>query len=766
MISRFPIFRFFFLAWSLAFASNVQAADVVGRVVDAETRQALERAHVEWLDTSGETVAVATADASGRFAFFQPGKVDGSFRVSRVGYRTVVHRIALSGELLFGLTPSILEGEEIVVSASRYAENILSAPISIAKVDGSDIQRDATGATYVSHLKGVKGLDYTQVGLFDERINARGYNEAFNTRMLVLTDGRISRTGGGHPLYGPTLPKDDLQDIEVIVGPGSALYGPDAINGVLSLRSKGPRSYQGTTVSISGGNRSVFKSRLRHAGMSGQFGFKVAADYQRGENWGEARAFTSQDGSRSVLDDPDFTSQFQTVSVGFYYYPNEKGELSFRSGLTLMDQMFLNPIARSQTKSYVNYFSQLTYQDNNWYINLYRTGDDSRDTFSLNTRAILMAEGLPREDAEQMALDRSEWSFWEGEARYAAHHNRGRAMGGVTFRHDRSKGPLFEGGEATAKLFGAYAQIDAWVNPWLHLTFAGRFDDPETYEAQFSPKAGVVIKPTPTVAIRGTYNRAYKSPTLSQQFALLPVFPGLTGRGNASGFRFASLAGAPLPLEYVNGVAPLVPEDVETFEGGFKGLLENRAFVDLSVYRSRYRNFISGAVPISNAQAGIVIVDESGMPIVEETLSNINFGEQNVTGIDAGIHYYARDEVVLSGNVSFLDADTLEDDRGLSQPFNTPEVTLKAGILWRDFFFRGLTTGLSFRHVSEYDFRSGVLTGVVPAYTVIDLDVSIKVRERLRYGVSIRNLLDNDHIEFGGGPKIGMVAVGELQCEL
>ena len=109
--------------------------------------------------------------------------------------------------MVFGLTPSMLEGEEIVVSASRYAEDVLSAPISISRVDDSEIQRKPIAASYSSLLDGVKGIDYTQVGLFDERFNARGYNEAFNTRMLVLTDGRLSRTGGGHPLYGPTLPK-------------------------------------------------------------------------------------------------------------------------------------------------------------------------------------------------------------------------------------------------------------------------------------------------------------------------------------------------------------------------------------------------------------------------------------------------------------------------------------------------------------------------------------------------------------------------------
>ena len=751
----------------LVVSQPVDAEGLSGRVVDAETNAALEGALIEELDAGGERVRSTLAHADGGFSLPE-GSGDGHrLRVSRVGYRPVIHGITeLPRKMVFGLTPSMLAGEEIVVSASRYAENILGAPISIEKVDGAEIQRATIGASYASLLDGVKGMDYTQVGLFDERFNARGYNEAFNTRMVVLTDGRLSRTGGGHPLYGPTLPKDDLRDIEVIVGPGSALYGPDAINGVVSLRSKGPREYHGTSVSLSGGNRSIAKGRFRHAGLNGQWGYKLAADYQRGESWGEARTFTSQDGSRSVLDDPDFASEFKTATVGLYYYPTDKGEWSLTSGLTVMDQVFLNPIARSQTKGYVNYFSQMKYSDDHWYINVYRAGDDSRNTFSLNTRASLMAAGLPREQAEEMALDRSEWGFWEGEARYTTSHKLGRATVGGSFRHDTSTGPLFEGGESSARLFGAYGQVDVTPSPWLQLTFAGRYDDPETYDSQFSPKIGLILKPISNVAFRGTYNRAYKSPTLSQQFALLPIFPGLTGRGNGKGFQFASLTGGPLPPAYSSGVNPLVPEDVETVEVGFKGIFGQRAFIDVSAYRSHYQNFISGAIPISDIQRGVVIVDGTGAPILEETLSNVNFGEQNVIGFDVGVNFYATDRVVLMGNASFLDADTLADARGLTQPFNTPAATIKLGMRWREAIVEGLTLGVGVRRVSEYDFRSGVLTGRVPAYTVTDLDLAYRTLNGLTYRASIKNLLDNTHIEFGGGPEIGLMAVAEIQFEL
>src|SRR5207302_6950220 len=90
-------------------------------------------------------------------------------------------------------------------------------------------------------------------------------------------------------------PKVDLAGLEVLIGPGSALYGPDASNGVLSLRTKDPRQYKGATLEVTGGNRSYGDIQGRYAGATsdGAFGYKVSGEYQRANDWADYLCYTS-----------------------------------------------------------------------------------------------------------------------------------------------------------------------------------------------------------------------------------------------------------------------------------------------------------------------------------------------------------------------------------------------------------------------------------------------------------------------------------------
>ena len=123
---------------------------------------------------------------------------------------------------------------------------------------------NAVGNNFAGLLKEVKGIDFIQVGMTSIAINARGFNSSFNNRMLMTEDGRISiLPENGLPVGTLTAtPKVDLAGIEVLVGPGSALYGPDASNGVLALTTKDPREFQGRDTRAHG-----WQSQLpRHSG--------------------------------------------------------------------------------------------------------------------------------------------------------------------------------------------------------------------------------------------------------------------------------------------------------------------------------------------------------------------------------------------------------------------------------------------------------------------------------------------------------------------
>jgi iron complex outermembrane receptor protein len=740
---------------------------ITGKVRDVSTGEPIYRANVELVTESGSSATVT--DFKGRFTFDTLTSGSYVIRVTFIGYRSVSRDVMVMGSesrtrVDVDLALADLVGDEIVVSASRRPERLVDASVSISKVSFDEIQNNAAGFTYMSHLQRVKGIDYQQVGLFDERYNARGYNSAFNTRMLLLSDGRVTRTGAGNPLLNPVMAKDDLHEAEVIVGPGSALYGPDAIAGVVSLRSRDPRTSKETTFGIAGGSRSIFKGCARHANVRGRWAWKLSGDYQRGNSWETVATYYTPDSSFSVTDDPDFTSETLTGGASLHFYPRPDAELRFGAGMTRVDQFFLNPVGRSQTQGYIHHHQQVTYQDHRFYFNVYHVGDDSGDSFGLDTRAFLELAGLPRNQAQDQARNSSDWSFWEAEGRVTQLlSDRVRLIAGGNYRLDKSTGSVLEGGEASARLVGGYGQLEADVNEWAKVTLAARVDDHEIFNRQFSPKAALVLKPSQDHALRFTYNRAFRSPTLTQQRVSLPIQQGVTIRGNDDGFQFASLFGAPLPAAFAGGLSALKPEENNTFEAGFKGLISEHAFLDVSGHLSRYKNFISDTIPISDIRNGIAVVGPDGIPLQEETISFTNFGEQDVIGLDIGVYFFATDKVTVRGNLSAIDADELKNGNGLTQPFNSPEAILNVGITGRDWLREGTRVDANLKHVSAHDFMSGIHNGVVPAYTIVNLGLGYQGTKGIGYRLTARNVLNNKHREFVTGPEIGVVVVGEIE---
>ena len=748
---------------------SAQSGAIKGRVIDFSTGEPIYGANVALLGQDTQEPVVGSTREDGRFNFTDLPYGTYTVTVSFIGYKTFDSQVSVVESLRKArvdveLKMADLVGDELVVSVSRHRERLVDASATISKVTREDIRNNATGFSYVSHLQRVKGIDYQQVGLFDERYNARGYNSAFNTRMLLLSDGRVTRTGAGNPLLNPVMPRDDLYEAEIIVGPGSALYGPDAVAGVISLKSRDPRASQGTTIGLSLGSRSIFKGRARHAGVQGKWAWKLSGDYQRGNSWEQITTYYTPDSSFSVTDDPDFTSETVTGGLSLHYYPRPDAEFRLATGVTRVDQFFINPVGRSQTKGYIHHHQQVTYQDDRFYFNAYHTGDDSGDSFALDTRALFELSGLPRAQAEEQATNSSDWNFWEVEGRFTQPlSSRLQLSVGGNYRLDESTGSVLEGGEASASLVGVYGQVEADVTDWAKVTLAARLDDHELFDRQFSPKAALVLKPNIESAIRFTYNRAFKSPTLTLQKVFLPIQQGVTIRGNDDGFQFASLFGTPLPAAFANGLPALQPEENDTYEIGFKGLLGDRAFLDVSGYFSRYKNFISDTIPVSDIRNGIVVIGSDGVPLQEETISFTNFGKQDVVGFDVGVHFFATELITLRGNLSVIHADDLENANGLTQPFNSPETILNIGVRAKDLLRPGTHLNVDFKHVSEHEFRSGIHSGIVSAYSVVNLGGGYRAANGIGYRITAKNVFNNKHREFVTGPEIGAVVVAEVE---
>lgn len=192
---------------------------------------------------------------------------------------------------------SVQLDEVIVVSASRTAERLMRSPVSIDVLDSRSIRLSAQ-PSYYDAIENLKGVQLLTPSLGFKVYNARGFANPTNVRFVQLVDGRDNQAPHiGAPIAGALAPSDlDIQRVELVPGAASALYGMNALNGLINLLTKNPFTSTGLSVSQKTGVNHVAEegirpqvfseTSLRYAARLGtSWAFKINLSYQRGYDW-------------------------------------------------------------------------------------------------------------------------------------------------------------------------------------------------------------------------------------------------------------------------------------------------------------------------------------------------------------------------------------------------------------------------------------------------------------------------------------------------
>lgn len=225
--------------------------EISGTVLDAASGEPLAGVNIRVKDKRSGT----STNGNGEFSLTVNEDPPVVLIFSIVGFKsTEVVVDETPAQLTVELQEATLLGDEVVVSASRVEENILEAPVSIEKLDAIAIQESASPSFYES-LANLKGVDFSTQSITFKSVNTRGFNANGNTRFVQLIDGIDNQAPGlNFPVGNVVGISDiDLESAELIPGVASALYGPNAINGILLLESKGPFDYQGLSANITTG---------------------------------------------------------------------------------------------------------------------------------------------------------------------------------------------------------------------------------------------------------------------------------------------------------------------------------------------------------------------------------------------------------------------------------------------------------------------------------------------------------------------------------
>ena len=316
----------FCLATLMVFSANAQSASTIsGTVKNANTSETLSSVTVT---VKGGTAGTFTDD-KGNFKL-SVTKFPVTLVISSVGFdsKEVVVSNA-SSKVAVSLTQGYVLGSDVVVSASRVAERILESPVSIERVSNAQIKATAS-SSYYDILANLKGVDVVGASLTFKSISTRGFNGSGNTRMNQLIDGMDNQAPGLNFSVGTMvgLTELDVDNMELLPGASSALYGSGGMNGTVLINSKNPFKYQGLSFQIKQGvnhidnyqrPQAAYKDyTVRWASKIGdRWAYKISSEYTEAQDW---LAMNTSDYSRTTG-----TANGQAIAGTRFTDPNYDG---------------------------------------------------------------------------------------------------------------------------------------------------------------------------------------------------------------------------------------------------------------------------------------------------------------------------------------------------------------------------------------------------------------------------------------------------------
>ena len=376
--------------------------------------------------------------------------------------------------------------------------------------------------TPVDQIRSVPGVDYASTGIQGGNVVVRGFNNVFSGAMLTISDYRYATVPSlrvNTPYLVPT-PNEDIGQIEVVLGPGAALYGPNAANGVMHIISKSPFESKGTTVSVGAGNRSVLRGAVRHAGTLGErFGYKISAQIVQGEDWPftDSVEAASRQAAIAAGADPDtlrigrrdFDVERWSGELRLDFRPTPASELIVSGGRAFAGSALeMTGIGTAQAKDWSYDFLQGRFRWNRLFAQAFLNTSNTSDTYLLRTGMGVVDESRVIVGQVQHGLDIGDRQTFIYGVDYSK--TEPSTLGTINGRN--------EGIDDIAEL-GGYIQSETRLSPMFDLVLAARMDDhSELEDPVFSPRAALVFKADTGHTLRFTYNRAFNTPTTNNLF--------------------------------------------------------------------------------------------------------------------------------------------------------------------------------------------------------------------------------------------------------
>jgi outer membrane receptor protein involved in Fe transport len=456
--------------------------------------------------------------------------------------------------------PETTVEEVIVVTASRMEQPLAEAPAAISVLSAKDIEQipaDDIGDL----LRNVPGVNVIQTSARDINMTSRGSTNTLSTSQLVLLDGRSIYLDFFGFVMWDFLPVNfaEIKQIEAVRGPGSAVWGANAMTGVVNLITKRPKEMVGTSLILGGGELGTMYGSITHAGVSGNMGYKFSGGY-----------FEQDPYPRPVFAGiPTFENQGTQQPKGdlrFDWDLTEDSTFNVAAGYAGTDGIVHTGIGPFD----VDQGSNLSYAKADWSKRALRIGVFANfldaDSKNLVSRGV---NGQPlgfKFTTDTYNLDVSNTTV-------AGMHNI--FTYGGNYRHSTFDLEIAPRGTEKNE-WGVFLQDEILLGDKVRWVIGGRYDDIDPLDSGvFTPRASLLIAPSQHHTFRLSYNEAFRTPSVINSYLDASILVGSSTLSVPARAQGPSLLGI-----------DLVEEHLTAYEVGYVGTYGNGITLTLAAYEN------------------------------------------------------------------------------------------------------------------------------------------------------------------------------------
>ena len=619
-------------------------ANITGKVVNANTGKAMKKVVVKIVETGD----IAVTDEYGIFSFYEEYSGEKTIFIKENGFQKYTRTVDANNgaDVLVELDYQTYKFDDLEVTASsKKLEKVTESPGSIDVMYAEQIQEKARMNQLGAAFEGMTGVEVLRSGTTDYTVNTRGFANTMNKRVLVLQDGRENHLMllSAQEWNSFQLPADEFETIEFVRGPNAALYGANAFNGVINMKSFSPRDVLGTKVTLTGGDYQTGRLDVRHAGLiNDNLSFKVTAGLSRSLNLSRSRVDESmleydglQTERRALTEEERCTfANYGTFRMDYDFDADKRVVAEVGMSNSGNDTYSFN-LGRVLVKDLYKPYARLEYNSENFNLHTHYTNRYSRDSIWF-----LHADFFTQNDEHDILAD-AQYNFYADEDEdihliFGASYDKQLLAQNRTLSRD-----------VDADFYGLYGQMSWEMTDDFKFVASARLDQSNIHDSFFSPRAALVYDADENHTLRLSVSRSFQRPNYNEYFRWSPIrhvipngpkyfTPVIRGGDTIPYFDYtklesdildsiSTLSGQDASGESLNlvkndprnpefngtnaGIQPisraLGDENLELeknigYEFGYKGVISEKLYITADFYYNQIQDFVTVFVPGAN----------------------------------------------------------------------------------------------------------------------------------------------------------------------